>query len=156
MSSRGMYSIVIPATAISAAVDLLELLSADDKPIELCGIEIAQTSDVGDAQDEVCRISVVRGNTTSGSGGSSATPAPLDPSDGAASFSAEIANTTAASAGTAVTLMEIGWNVRAGYSMYWPEGFRPKTTQGAGLLCLRQAAPADSLTTDMTVWVREI
>lgn len=156
MSSRGMYSIVIAATATSAAADLLELTAADDKPLEICGIEIAQTTDFGDAQDEGCRVSIVRGNTTSGSGGSTPTPAPLDPNDGTASFSAEVSNTTVASSGTAVTLMELGWNVRAGYSMFWPEGYRPKTNQGAGLLCIRQAAPGDSLTILMTVWVREL
>lgn len=155
MSGR-IFGIPISAVAVTAAVDLWELTAADDRSLEIMGIELGQTSDSGDAQDEQLRVSIVRGNTTSGSGGSAPTPTPMDSNSSAAGFSAETCNTTAASSGTAVTLGEFVWNVRAGYIQWFPENCRPKTNQTAGLLCLRQTAPADSLTVSGTLWVREL
>lgn len=157
MSGR-IYSVVFGAVAVAAAQDLFELSAAANKPIELVGIIIAQAgaADVGDAQEEVLRIQVVRGNTTSGSGGSAVTPRPVKRTDPAAGFAAEANNTTVASAGTAVTLYEDGFNVRAGHLFMFPEGCEPDAINGE-LLCLRlPTAPADSITLSGTLLVREL
>ena len=37
---------------VTAAQDLFEIAPADDKPVEILGIELGQTSDSGDAADE--------------------------------------------------------------------------------------------------------
>ncbi len=75
------YSVQFAAVSISAAQDVFELSPADDKPICLKGISFDQTgnSDVGDAAEELVRWSIVRGHSTSGSGGSAATARPMNP-----------------------------------------------------------------------------
>lgn len=151
-----IYTVVFSAVAVSAAQDLFELSPADDRPIEIVGIELGQTSDAGDAQDEQLQVSIVRGHTTGGSGGSAPTPAPLSPLDGAAGFAAEVNNTTVASAGTTATLHVGAWNVRAGYIQWFPEGCRPTATQANTTLVIRQTAPADAITMSGTLYVREL
>ncbi len=151
-----VYAVTFSAVAVSAAQDLFELAPADDKPIEIVGIELGQSSDAGDAMDELLQISIIRGNATSGSGGSAPTPAPLNPNDTAAGFTAEVNNTTVASAGTAVTLATTCWNVRAGYIQWWPEGMRPSASQGNTLIRVTQTAPADAVTMSGTLYVREL
>lgn len=155
MSGR-YFSVPFSAVTVSAAQDLFELTPADDKPVEIVGIELGQTSDSGDAQDEQLQISIIRGHTTSGSGGSAPTPSPLDPNSAAAGFTAEVNNTTIASAGTTVTLQTGAWNVRAGYINWFPEGCRPRATQANTTLVVRQTAPADAITMSGTLYVREL
>jgi len=155
MSGRP-YTVSFSATAVTAAVDLFELTPADDKPIEVYGIFVAQSSDFGDAQAEQIGFRVIRGHTTSGSGGGTPTPRPLNRSDTAAGFTAETCNTTAASAGTAIDLHADVINMQAGYGMFLPEGSEWSASQGDTTLVVRLiAAPADSLTISGTLYVRE-
>lgn len=159
MSAGRIYSVVFGAVSVSGSgQDFFEITPADDKPVEIVGLFLTQTgnSDVGDAQEECLRFSIVRGNATSGSGGSAPTPAPVDPNDTAAGFTAEVNNTTIASTGTAVIVHEDSFNVRVGYQNWWPEGFGPQATQANTLLCVRlNAAPADAITLSGTLYVRE-
>ena len=151
-----IYTVTFSAVAVSAAQDLFELTPAANRPIEIVGIELGQTSDTGDAQDEQLQISIIRGHTTGGSGGSSPTPAPLSPLDAAAGFTAEANNTTIASSGTTATLHVGVWNVRAGYINWLPEEARPTATAANTSLVVRQTAPADSITMSGTLYVREL
>src|SRR5690349_25062251 len=115
--SRGVYTVAfdrVNFTAANGDYDFFELDAATDKPIEIVAIELANQSEVGDAQEEMVAYSIVRGNTTTGTGGSTATPQKLDASDGAASFTAKTANSTPASVGTPVTLVASTFNIRAG------------------------------------------
>jgi hypothetical protein len=155
MSGRS-YTVTFSAVAVSAAQDLFEVTPADDKPVEIVGIELGQSSDAGDAADELLQVSIIRGHTTSGSGGSAPTPGPMEPGDAAAGFTAEVNNTTVASAGTTVTLHNFCWNVRAGYINWFPEVVRFKAGQGNTTIVVRQTAPADSITMSGTLYVREL
>ncbi len=155
MSGR-TYSVSFSAVAVSAAQDLFEISPADDKPVEIVGIELGQSSDAGDAADELLQISIIRGYTTSGSGGSAPTPAPMSPASSAAGFAAEVNNTTVANTGTAVTLQTTCWNVRGGYVQWFPEGCRPVAGQGNTTIVVRQTAPADAITMSGTLYVREL
>lgn len=156
--SRGVYTVVFDQQAFTAALgdyDFFELDAAAEKPIEIVALKISNKSEVGDAQEEMVAYSIVRGNTTSGNGAST-TPRALDPSDGAASFTAKVVASTPASAGTPLTLVADTFNIRAGLSEIYPEAMRPKTT-GADLLCVRLlTALADDATLSGTVWVREL
>jgi len=154
MSGR-TYAVTFSAVAVSAAQDLFEITPATNKPIEIIGIELGQSSDSGDAQDEQLQISIIRGHTTSGSGGTAPTPVAHCPGDGAAGFTAEVNNTTVASAGTAVVLHTGAWNVRAGYINWFPENARPQAIQGS-VLVVRQTAPADAITMSGTLIVLEL
>lgn len=151
-----VYSVIFSAVSVSAAQDLFEITPADDKPIEIIGIELGQSSDAGDAQDEVLQISIIRGYTTSGTGGTAPTPAPLQPNSGASGFTAEVNNTTLANTGTTNTLHTGCWNVRAGYINWFPEGCRPSATQANTTIVVRQTAPADAITMSGVLYVREL
>lgn len=155
MTNR-IYTVSTTGVAVTAAVDLFELTPADDKPIEIIGIMLGQSSDFGDAQAEQIGFRVIRGHTTSGSGGSTPTPRPVDRSGAAAGFTCEANNTTAASAGTAVDLLCDVWNLQAGYCLWLPEGCGLEASQGDTTLVVRLiAAPADSMTVSTTLFVKE-
>lgn len=152
-----VYTVDLAETALTVAADLCELTPADDKPIAILGWELYQTTDLGDAAEEIIGVSWVRGNTTSGSGGATPTPRPVNPSAAAAGFTAETMNTTQASSGTGVILQHHGWNIRIPTAeKYTPEEY-PQASQANTLLCLRMvAAPADSITVGGHVKVLEM
>lgn len=151
-----LYAVTFSAVAVSAAQDLFEITPASNKPCEIVGIELGQSSDAGDAQDELLQISMIRGFTTSGSGGSAPTPAPMNPNDSAAGFTAEVNNTTVANTGTTTTLHTGTWNVRAGYINWFPEEARPQLSAANTTLVVRQTAPADAITMSGTLYIREM
>lgn len=151
-----LYAVPFSAVATTVAADLWEITPADDKPCRVVGMTIAQSSDVGDAAEEIIPFTILRGHTTSGSGGSAPTPTPLNPGDAAAAFTAEVNNTTAASTGTTTTLLADAFNIRAGYQIWFPPEARPMVSQANTTLVVRMgAAPADSLTMSGTLFVEE-
>lgn len=150
------YWVDFPPASVSVQTDLFELTPADDKPIRILAVNIHQTSDFGDAQDEVISMVWVRGNTTSGSGGSTPTPRPCNPSDAAAGFTVEAGNTTVASSGTGVNLPRHGFNVRAPIERPYTPDEVPEASQGNTLLCLRMAAPVDAITVGGSILVEEM
>lgn len=151
------YWVDLVPTAVTVQADLMEITPADDKPIRILDQEIFQSSDFGDAEEEIIGLLWVRGNTSSGSGGATPTPRPVNPSDAAAGFTVETFNTSAAGSGTPVNLTRTGWNVRVpAAKTQIPEGC-PEATQGNTLLVLRMgAAPADSVTIGGSVLVEEL
>lgn len=158
-----IYTVTFQGTITNAGgdQDLLEILPADDKPVLLRGFRLSQISETGDAAEEGVRISVMRlpATVTSGSGGSSPTPAPLDSTDSAAGFTAEVNNTTVATTnGTAVTLEEMGWNIRNSPCDFWypDERFCPKARQGEALIVRLQTTVADDVTGQFTFWIEEL
>jgi hypothetical protein len=157
-AQRGVYTVVFQAQTIASAsgdYDFFELDPAAEKPVEIVAIDLSNKSEVGDAAEEMVEWAIVRGNTTTGNG-TSTTPRALDPSDGAASFAAEVVSSTPASAGTALTLYAGTFNIRAGVEKVFPEMMRPKSA-GADLLCVRLiTALADDATMSGTLWVREL
>lgn len=156
MASGRMYTMVISQVAFTAQVDAFEISPADDKPCEIVGLFLGQSTEFGDAQDETLTITIIRGFTSSGSGGSATTPQLIDPGDPAAAFAGETMNTSVATTGTSVKLHEDAWNVRAGYAMWWPIGTEPKVSQANTTLVVRISAPADSVTLSATLYVREL
>jgi hypothetical protein len=157
--ARGVFTVSFDQQTIAAAsgdYDLFEIVPADDKPVEIVALSLGNKSEVGDAQDEMLAYSIVRGNTTS-SNGTATTPQLLDPSDGAASFTAEVVGATVATAGTSVTLLSDTFNVRAGLMLVLPPEMRPKVSQAnTGLYVRLTTAVADDLTLSGTIWVREL
>lgn len=109
---------------ISAAQDLFEIVAPATSRIVIREFEIGQHSDAGDALADMLDLQIIRGHTTSGSGGASVTPVPVVPwSDApAAAATVERNNTTIAADGSPKTLRATAWNVMGGYR-YYP-GFR--------------------------------
>ena len=150
-----VYAVTFDQVAVSAAQDLFEITPAANKPIKIIGLFLGQSSDEGDAAAELLPISVIRGNATSGSGGSTVTPTPLTPTDVAASFTAEANNTTIASTGSPVTLHADAWNVQSGYPLMLPDQLKWPCTAGQTRIVVRVTAPADAITMSGTLYVEE-
>lgn len=154
------YSVSFAATTVATAsgdVDWFELTPADDKPIEIVGLYIATTSEIAEAQEEWIAYQILRGHTTSGSGGSAATPAPLISADAAASFAAEVLNTTVASVTTPVIVHAGAFQVRAGEQIWWPDQCGPSATQANTTIVVRQmGAVTDDVTMTGCLYVREM
>jgi hypothetical protein len=157
-----IYTVSFQGTITNAGgdTDLLEILPADDKPVKLRGLLFSQTSEVGDAAEEGLRISILRlpATVTSGSGGSSVTPAPMDSADAAAGAACECNNTTVATtSGTATTIVELAWNERnSPYEMWFPDPqFAPKSKQGEGMVVRQQTTAADDYSGCFTFWIEE-
>jgi hypothetical protein len=148
------YSVPFSATAVSASVDVFEVLAATGKPFVLHEIVLAQSSDYGDAQAEGLSILIKRatGAYTSGSGGSTVTPAKYLTNDAAAGPTPEVCNTTqaAAGSGTLTTLRAEAWNVQAGYQ-YLPIPERRYWFLPGEACVVSITAPADAITLSGTL-----
>ncbi len=150
------YYIIIDQVAVSAAQDIFELTPTSAKPLSIEDGELTQSTELGDAQEEQLVIRWRRGNTVSGSGGTSLTPVKKNGSFASAGFAAEANNTTKANTGTTDTIMPSTWNLRS------EKRFAP-LPQGtievaAGSRCCLELvnAPADSVTISGWLLVREI
>lgn len=134
------------ATAASptAAFDALEVTLATGVG-RLWRVMLWQTTDLGDAAEEVLRVEIIRGHATSGSGGQTTVITPMNAFDAAATFSAELLNTTIASTGSPVGLGVWGWNIRIPLEIIFPPEQVPviRTTER---LVVRVSAPADAIT----------
>lgn len=155
---RGYYTVTFNQQTIAAAsgdYDFFEFTPSDDRPIELVALHIGNKSEIGDAQEEFLAWAIVTDNTTSGNG-TLATPVPLDPADAAATFTAETIASTPASAGTAVTVWDGTFNIRAGLDYIWPPEMRPKAYQSDTMMCIRlRTALADDAVFSGTAVIRK-
>ena len=143
--------------ASAAAVDFLELLPADDHPCLLLALIISQSTEAGDAQDEMISMLIKRGGTlTSGSGGSAPTPRPVDFGDTGAGFTVEMLNTTKGSFASGTNIHRASFNVRAGLEMFWTPETAPKFGQANQCLVEMLSTPVDSITWDVTAYIQEL
>ncbi len=138
------------------AADLFELTPADDKPIEVIGLFLSQSSDAGDAQAKLLPYRVIRGFTDFGVRQVGDSAASIGRSDSAAGFTAETYSTTGATTGTTNDLHASAFSVQVGEALWLPGWVRVVGVAGGhdagGLSCGR---PAGSLTMSGTVYVRE-
>lgn len=153
------YSVPFSATAVSAAVDVFEVLASAAKPFVLHEVTLAQSSDYGDAAAEGLSVLIKRatGSYTSGSGGSTVTPAKHLTNDAAAGPTAEVNNTTQASAGSGAltTVRAEAFNVQAGYQ-YLPTPEQRLFFLAAEACVVSITAPADAITLSGTLVFEEM
>lgn len=150
-----VYSVTDDAVAVTGAIDIIEGTVAADFPVWLHLLEVLQTTDLGDAAEEVIRIAVLKG-VTSGSGGTAATENPLTSSANPTAQNAVTTfRTTGSTGGT--RLWAIGWNIRI--PTVWAPliEHRPRIDSSDDPYSFRLiAAPADSITCSAThVWEEE-
>lgn len=156
MGQDRIYTVEFEGVSVTAAVDFFQLTPTDDKPIEVLGCFLGQSSDVGDAAAEILRYRVIRGHATTGAGGASPTPRPLNRSGAAAGFTAMTNNTTGATAGSPVNLHSDTFHIATGEKLWLPESCEWEATQADTTLVVRlMAAPTDALTMSGTLYVRE-
>lgn len=153
----GVYTVPFVAVAVTAAQDLFEIVPASGKPCVILGWDLAQTSDFGDAQEEILSIAIKSGQTTTGSGGSTVTPVAVDTANTiAAGFTAKANNTTKATAGTILTHMATGWNVRVPWEKVLTQEQQYLIAAGRRVTIELVGAPNDSITLNGTLYVQEI
>lgn len=154
-----LYSVSFDNIAYTAANtdhDYFAIAPADDKPIVIEAIYVYTTTEVGDAQEEQVRWSIVRGNTTVGSGGATPTPAPINPNDTAAGFGARTSDTVPAT--TAGTTLFVGtYNIRTGLEWVPPPEHRVPCAEAQTRICVRQLSTlADDASMSGTIFCREL
>lgn len=151
------YRVTFTEVAVTAAVDLFEIRPADDKPIAIYGFFLGQSTEFGDAAAELLPYRVIRGFTTSGTGGATPTPTPASKNSGeAAGFGADTNNTTVATTGTTVDLHADTFHVATGEKLWLPEGAEWDCSQADTSIVIRLAsAPVDSIDFSGTLYVRE-
>ncbi len=118
----------ITLTNAGGSQDLMELVPDATTRLRLLEIEIMQYSDIGAAtadlaaaEMEIVSILVMRGHTTTGSGGAAVTPGNLNSYGRASVTTVAKNNTTLATSGTIVTLLATGWHLQAGFIWRPPE-----------------------------------
>jgi hypothetical protein len=156
-----IYQIPVATITLDEDRDIIEILAATAKPVKVHGWHLFQTTDVGDAAEEVVQLEEVRGigTVTSGSGGSSPTAAPLDDNDAALGATIEANNTTrlAVGTGTLETLGRFGWNIRIPWTHWYTPELRPRVNPGdRWTLGILAAALADAVTFGSHWWIEEL
>jgi hypothetical protein len=144
------------AVAVTAQQDLFEIVAPSTAIVVVKHILITQNTEFGDAQEEELRLLIKRGQTTTGSGGTTVTPVPLETRFPSSGSTVKANNTTKATAGTIVTLHVENWNVRMPYILLpTPENV---IILGPSVRMTLELAttPADSITMDGTVYFTEI
>lgn len=152
------YSSRFGATATAVAADIWEITAPTDAALIIHGWHVFQTSDVGDAQEEVLQLTTARATnlTTSGSGGQTVTTVPMAKGVAATGAVVEGLNTTQVATGAgAITIAEgWGWNVRIPLLVLYTPELRPIVSPGDRWV-LAMPAPTDSLTVGGTLWFEE-
>lgn len=151
-----MYSAVFQAVAVTAAQDLLSLLTTAACPIKVHYFSCGQSTDVGDAAEEILRIRIQRGMTTVGSGGTTPAEVPLLRGGRTALADARANDTTAATGGTIEQVWEEVWNVRSPYIWMPTPAMQVDCGVSMRIAFNLVAAPADSLTMSATIVWEEL
>jgi hypothetical protein len=150
-----IYSIVFTDIAVSAAQDLFEIATPAATGVNLLGLMVGQSSDYGDAQAEGARVLVIRGATTTGSGGASVTPVQMMPGTGASVCTCKRNNTTAATGGTPVQVHNDAFNIQSGYQFWWTPETTPRVAPSSRIVVNLPAAPTDAIQMSATLIFEE-
>ena len=155
-----MYQVPIAFVAQTAQIDFFELTAAAEKPCDIHQIYLANSTEVGDAQEEQLTLKLKRANgtVTSGSGGTAPTPVPQAPDDTAAGLTAEVNNTTKLVVGTGTITDErlFSWNVRVEFDKVFTPETRPRIKGGEKKVLELTTTPGDTITMGGFVLVEEL
>lgn len=149
-----MYAATFSAVAVTAQQDLFEIVAPSTGIVILQRIVISQTTEVGDAQEESLLLTLRRGATTSGSGGTTVTPASggaMENSGPAFTGVVEANNTTVATAGTVTPLHIEAWNIRSVFDWLPIPECRPILSPSQRAVLNLGTTPADSITMSGTL-----
>lgn len=155
MSGR-FYTISITDVAVSAAQDLFGVLATSGMAFEIWRLELGQkTLTTWEAKG----IKVIRNPVTAtvGSGGSAATPRPLNFGDPAATVTARINDTTPQSTnGTAAVLYARDWEFLNGLIWVPLPDERPVIAPSQGVNINLPTAPSGSMTVSGSLVIKEL
>lgn len=145
------YSGSFNAVSVSAAQDLFEVTAPSTHRVCILKAVFGQYSDFGDSQAELISITVLRGYTVSGSGGSPVTLVKTKSWGVVANSAVEANNTTVANTGTPETLWADTFNVAAGWWLPYPIWL-----EASERVVFRITAPADALTMNGSLLLDEV
>lgn len=155
------HTAVFKGVAVVAQQDLFEVKASASSIIRIHGFVISQSSEVGDAQEEMLQLTCNRGTgtVTSGSGGTTATVTPRMRGDAAFGGVVEVNNTTkiAVGTGTLTTDLEVHtWNERVPYVWWYPPEARPLILPSDYWTLELETTPADSITMSGTIYLEQV
>lgn len=143
-----IYTATFSAISVTAAQDLFEIVAPAAAPVFIREIRFGQYSDAGDAAAELLSVLLMRGHTTTGSGGAGVTPVAALGGTSAATVARN--NTTVATAGSPETILADAWNIQAGW--YYPsDGELRIAIAPSQRFVVRITAPADAITMNGTI-----
>jgi len=155
-----VYTVGFNGVAVTAQQDLFEILAPADATVIVHDYQLSQDTEVGDAAEEQLAIIEKRGvgSVTSGSGGTTATPQPVEDGDAGFGGTVEVNNTTklAAGTGTIETLQRRSWNVRVPFEKVYTPETRPKISPNNRWALELASTPADAITMSGSVTIEEI
>jgi hypothetical protein len=142
---RGPFSAPLAPTSITTTVDFFHITAAAENAVTLIAVQLYNTTDVQEAQEEILSMALAR-TVTGGTGGSGLTEVNYHDAGGSAPTATVLGlNTTVSTAGT--VLMHDGWNVRVPYLWCPIPELRPTVDSTQDPIVLRLlAAPADAIT----------
>lgn len=149
------YTASQDAQAITTAVDLMHGTVAADVPVRLWGFDIANTTDLGDANEEVLRVGIFTG-VTGGATGAALTEVPVH-DRGPTATAAWLGQAAASTGGT--LRKTIYWNVRQAGPAWiaQTESASIRVSAANDPIAIRLlAAPADSITLSYEVLWQEL
>jgi len=154
-----IYDAIFQAVAVTALQDLFEILAPSDAAVIIHGWEMLQTSDVGDAEEEILQIETVRGlGSTTGSGGTTVTTQAKEEGFSAAASIVEANNTTrlTAGGGSLEILESFGWNNRIPLEKIYTPETRPIISPSDHWTLSLPVAPSDEFTMSGKVTFEEV
>ena len=155
-----VYTAAFTGVAVSAQQDFFEVAGPADAVTILHAIKLINTSDFGDAQEEVLQIILRRGTgaVTSGSGGTVVTPQPIESGSSAYGGVVEANNTTkmAVGTGTINILRADNWNVRLPYLWLPTPEMRPILGPSVRFVVELATTPADAIVMSGTLTFEEL
>ena len=155
-----IYTATFKAVAVTAQQDFFEVLAPSDAVVVIHSWFLSQTTETGDAAEEMLQLTTNRGigSVTSGSGGSTATAQPREDGDAAFGGTVEINNTTkmATGSGSLEELEAHAWNIRVPYQVIYTPETRPVISPSNRWTIELETTPADSITISGMILLEEI
>lgn len=148
-----MYSAVFEEVAVTAAQDLFTVTAPSDAAVVIHAVYLGQSTDAGDTESEQLSV-ILHRPSAAGSGGTSATPRPLQVGFPAAGSTVDVNDTTQATEGNIIHAD--CFNVMAGWVWIPTPECRPVISPSGLVTVELQTAPADSITMSGTILFEEI
>lgn len=122
-----IYEVTFESILVAAPQDLVAMLGAATRTVRVKRARVgASDTAIPSAQMLAIRCRLASATFSLGSGGSAATPRPVDLGDVAATFTAHINDTTKGTTSGAFTIVEEnGCHIYQGYDYSWPQGREP-------------------------------
>jgi len=154
------HTAIFKGVVVTAQQDLFEVKGPSNCTTRIHGFVLSQETEIGDAQEEMLRLTINRGQSTmaSGSGGTTLTPAPRRRGDPAFGGTVEANNTTILSGSPDLTeqLEAHTWNERVPYIFWWTPEARPLILASEFWTLRLETTPADALTVNGTLYLETV